>query len=316
MPRPTAQTFTQQQLRVFAAVAQERSLSAAARTLGMAEPTIYGHLDNLERLVGSPLVVRTRGSRQTNLTEAGVMLLPTVTAVLEHWEQGVQALRDNYGLERKTITIGSMPHFSSYILPRLVELFTQEHPDITVRIEIGRVTEMVERIKQGLIDLAITFGPVKDEQIQEEVFDSTELVIVGPPGHRFDGEQPIPFEELAHERLIVTDNAMFSPGRIVPDMAEERGVSLNIVMVAQDIQPRIQAMLNGLGIGPTYADSVEPELESGRLRMLPVEGLPVRIERVILSPNAEMPMAAQAFREHLLRKRPAIETRTFLASAR
>jgi molybdate transport repressor ModE-like protein len=316
MPRPTAQTFTQQQLRVFAAVAQERSLSAAARTLGMAEPTIYGHLDNLERLVGSPLVVRTRGSRQTNLTDAGVMLLPTVTAVLKHWEQGVQALRDNYGLDRKTITVGSMPHFSSYILPRLVELFAQEHPEITVRIEIGRVTEMVERIKRGLIDLAITFGPVRDDQVQEEVFDSTELVIVGPPGHRFDSEHVIPFEELAHERLIVTDNAIFSPGRLVTDMAEGRGVSLNAVMVAQDIQPRIQAMLNGLGIGPTFADSVEPELESGRLRILPVEGFPVRVERVILSPRSEMPMAVQAFREHLIRNRPAIGNRRFLASAR
>ena len=82
------------------------------------------------------------------------------------------------------------------------------------------------------------------------------------------------------------------------DLAESHGVSLNIVMVAQDIQPRIQAMLNGLGIGPTYADSVEPELESGRLRMLPVEGFPVRIERVILSPKSEMPMATyQSIRE-------------------
>jgi molybdate transport repressor ModE-like protein len=316
MSRPPAQTFTQQQLRVFAAVARERSLSGAARSLGMAEPTIYGHLENLERLIGSPLVVRTRGGRQTDLTDAGAMLLPTVTTVLEHWEQGVQAVRESHGSERRTITVGSMPHFSSYILPRLVELFVQERPDVTVRIEIGRVIDMVERIKQSRVDLAITFGPVGDELVQEEVFDSTELVMVGPAGHRFDGKQVIPFEELARERLILTDKVLFSPGGLVAEMAEERGVILNVVMVAQDIQPRIQAMLGGLGIGATYIDSVEPELESGRLRILPVEGFPISVQRVILSPRSEMPTAAQAFREHLLRNRPAIETRTFLSSVR
>jgi molybdate transport repressor ModE-like protein len=314
MSRPSAQTFTQQQLRVFAAVAEQRSLSGAARALGMAEPTVYGHLDTLERLVGSPLVTRTRGSRQSTLTEAGAMLLPTVSSVLETWDRGVQAVREQYGSDRRTITVGSMPHFGTYILPRLVERFTRERPDVTVRIQIGRILPMVERIKARQVDLAVCFGPVNDNDLRQELFDHTELVIVGPTCHRLAGRKTVPFSELANERLITTDPVALSPGEFITRMAEERGVPLNIVMTSSDIQPRIQSMLGGLGIGPVYVDSVEPELESGQLCILPIEGFPIRVQRVILSPLAEMPTAAQDFREHLLRNRPAIGARTFLAA--
>jgi molybdate transport repressor ModE-like protein len=316
MSRPLAQTFTQQQLRVFAAVAEQRSLSGAARALGMAEPTVYGHLETLERLVGSPLVTRTRGSRQSNLTEAGAMLLPTVTSVLERWELGIQSVREQYGPDRRMITVGSMPHFGTYILPRLVEQFARERPDVTVRIQIGRILPMVERIKSRQIDLAVCFGPVNDSDVEEEPFDSTELVMVGPASHRLAGGGSAPFSELASERLITTDPVALSPGEFIVRMAEERQVPLNIVMTSSDIQPRIQAMLGGLGIGPVYIDSVEPELEAGQLCILPIEGFPIRVQRVIITPRAEMPAAAQDFRDHLVKNSPGPGARLFLSAAR
>ena len=69
-----------QRLRVLAAVARDGSLTAAARTLGMAQPSVSHHLSRLETEAGLPLLERV--GRGVQLTEAGRLLADRAEEIL------------------------------------------------------------------------------------------------------------------------------------------------------------------------------------------------------------------------------------------
>jgi len=309
-----AASITHHQLRVFAAVAGEGSFARAARRLFMSEPTVSNHIQALERAIGAILIDRSRGRRTVELTPGGHVLLHTCQTMFQALEQGVDAVRAMEESAKRTIVIGAGPHFGGFVLPRLIETFHASRQNVTVRVEVGRNDALLAELKRGRLGLAVLFGPIDDDEVSTVPYTFAEMGLIAPPGHPLVGQPYVPLERLLDEPLVMAES--LSPPRLVlENIAQERGHSLRIVMEAQDIYARIQAVVAGLGIAPMYLEAVANEIAAGRVARLNVEGFPQRLERFIVSAKSGMSPDARDFSEHLLKSRDEANQSIRLISA-
>lgn len=137
----------------FLTVAQQGSISAAARKLHIAQPALSKQMQQLEEELGCTLLIR--GSRKIILTEAGKALCERT----EHLKQFENSLRSEM-LEYASggsglLRIGITPYNASVLLPRLMERFTNLYP--AVRLEITEVpTEQVlNLLREGIAEVGI-----------------------------------------------------------------------------------------------------------------------------------------------------------------
>ncbi len=307
---PGESSITHQQLRIFAAVARERSFGRAARSLLITEPAVSNHIRLLERVVGATLIERSRGRRSVELTGAGRMLLETCEAMFHSLEQGVSAIRRRYGPDPTTVVVGTGGNFGGSTLPLLIESFRRADPTIDVVIEVGSSHQLTEWLKQQAIHLAILGTPGDEEDLVYEPFMTFAVHLVGPAGHRLARPAPAPIEELASENFIAPGEPIASRFGIAR-MAAEAGVVLRVVMAGGDEHSRIQAVANGFGITPVHLAA--PGLTAltsspgSQLAVLNVDGFPLRLERHIAYRRGALPTAAAEFKLHLLRNRDCLE---------
>ena len=102
-------------LRAFVTVARSRRFVRAARVLGVSQPSLSRRVQQLEHDVGAKLVVRTPAG--VVLTSAGERFLPHAERALASVDAGRTAIDELSGQPRGTVTLGSQPTISAYVLP-------------------------------------------------------------------------------------------------------------------------------------------------------------------------------------------------------
>ena len=307
MQRDRIASLTLQQLRIFATVAKEGTFVRAAAALFISGASVSEQVRALETVVGRRLFDRSPGRREIVLTEAGRLLLPVCADFFRSLEVGLGEIR---ALDAPdcVVKIGASPAFGGYVFPRLYEPFRRKHPEITVRVEIGPRREMIENLRRGHLDLAALTappGPIEvlgDDSLLVEAFgDGADVILIGPPGHRFAGGDPVPLHKLADEPVIMPEGP--SPMRdTFLRMAADAGTSLRIVWEVRNLEAQIQAVASGLGITPTMMEAVASRVAANQVEVLAVEGFPVRFDVSLIRRPEPLSPAAQAVREHLLRQ--------------
>ncbi|HWG34861.1 MAG TPA: LysR substrate-binding domain-containing protein, partial [Gemmatimonadaceae bacterium] len=150
-------------LRVFAAVAQERSFSRAAVALRLSQPAVSKTVQELERQ--TQLALFDRSGRTPRLTDAGTALFARARelfGVERIAEEELGALR---GLERGVLRVGASTTVATYFLPQLLARFHQEHPGVALRVVSANTRAIARRLLEGRLDIALVEGPVSHERI-------------------------------------------------------------------------------------------------------------------------------------------------------
>ncbi len=199
--------FDPRHLRVLREVARTGSYSAAARELGYTQPAISQQMRALERVAGTPLVVRV--GRRMRLTEAGEVLnrhAATILGALASAEEEVAALA---GLRAGRVRVIAFPSGSSTLVPAAIARVTRSHPGLRVEFAEAEPPESLERLREGDCDIALAFSYDGDDSAQDAVADLTavplcadQLYAVLPAGHRLARRRRIRLADLAGERWI------------------------------------------------------------------------------------------------------------------
>lgn len=138
-------------LRPFEAAARHRSMSAAARELGVTQPAVSRHLNTLELALGQP--VFRRSPRGLELTESGQKLLGTVSEILSSLDETVEQIRAPH--RDRTIWLAMNTGLAQlWLSPRLARL-RKALPNVYLRL---LQTDRDDELNTGDYDLAIRFG--------------------------------------------------------------------------------------------------------------------------------------------------------------
>lgn len=145
-------------LQYFLAVAREQSISAAAQTLHLTQPTLSRQLKELEEELGKQLMVR--GSRKITLTEDGVLLRKRAEEILElvgRTENEVKQSGDAVGGD---IYIGTGETDGMRQIARMATQLQTAYPGIRFHFVSGDVMDVCERLDKGLLDFGILLGDI------------------------------------------------------------------------------------------------------------------------------------------------------------
>lgn len=167
-------------MRLLVEIDRQGSLSAAARAVGIGQPSATQHLRLLEGAAGQPLVERTR--RGSRLTEAGRLLADHAADALATLATGEAELRELAGLQTGTIHLGASTAPGVYVLPDTLGCFRRDYPGVRVEVEVAASGEILDRLLRGRIELALVGSTEADDRIVLEPFLDDEIVGVAKPG--------------------------------------------------------------------------------------------------------------------------------------
>ena len=167
-------------MRLLVEIERGGSLSAAARAIGIGQPSASQHVRSLEAAAGQPLVERNgRGSR---LTEAGSILAAHAAQALASLAAGEQELGSLVGLQTGTIRVGASTGPGAFLLLNMLGSFRREYPGVSVEVEIAANEEILRRLLAGTVELALICVDQADERLAFQPFLTDEIVGVAKPG--------------------------------------------------------------------------------------------------------------------------------------
>lgn len=170
-------------LRVFHAVASAGSFSAAARSLHISQPAVSKGVSELERQLGLTLIERGsgKGAAGMSLTEAGAALHEHARAIFALERAAVDELEQRSGLKQGRLVIGASTTIASYWLPRYLQAFSAQWPDIALKVVAANTHSIAEDLFDCRLDIALVEGPVHVDGIAHYPWKEERLLIVAPP---------------------------------------------------------------------------------------------------------------------------------------
>ena len=193
------------QLEYFAAVVREGSFSAAAKRCHISQPSLSQGVINLEEELEATLLVR--GSRKSELTDAGRTLYPLAVALLDQAEEIRQSFRSREELAHGKIVVGAIPTIAPFVLPMVLKGFHETYPGITVTIREAVTSELVEGVARQTVDLAILSdlptGLLKKRKLRSRILFHEKLKLLVPDSHRLAPLQHIAVDQIPTEELIL-----------------------------------------------------------------------------------------------------------------
>lgn len=262
-------------LRLLVEIDRHGSVSAAARAIGIGQPTASEHLRVLEGAAGQRLVERNgRGSR---LTEAGRILAAHAAEAIATLRAADEELAALNGLQTGTIHLGASTTPGVYLLPDTLGCFRRDHPNVAVEVEIASTGEILERLLTGRVQLALVGDAETDDRISLEPFLSDEIVGVAKPGLLPVREGAVRPADLAEHVQLVREGGS-STRRIGDRALAAAGTRPRQVWELDSSEAIKRAAREGLGFALLSRHAVAEEVDRGELESFRLAGQP-RIER-------------------------------------
>ena len=250
-------------MRVFTAVAKNRSFSVAAKKLSLSKAMVSKHVQSLEDSLGVRLFILT--TRRLNLSDAGALYYDKVNIILGEIDEADSSISQLNSEPKGKLNIMAQPSFGAFHLSRALSLYLKKFPGVTANLELSqRIPDLVE----DNIDLAFHVGKLNDSMYVSRRIASARRVICASPEYiKENGAPKKPEDLLEHNCLIYMPRNDISKWEFF-----ENGRSKKI-KISGDIQCnsgdalRI-ASIQGCGIAqlPTYMIGLD--IQAGRLKAL------------------------------------------------
>jgi len=143
-------------LRVLAAVARHGSVTAAARALNYAQPSVSHHLARLEAETGTRLIERS--GRSVRLTDAGRLLAGRAEEILGRLDAAEHELAAHVGQREERIRVASFPSALATVVPAAAARLRAEHPGVELLLAEAEPQGAVRMLRAGRVDLALVFA--------------------------------------------------------------------------------------------------------------------------------------------------------------
>src|SRR5579862_890406 len=190
-------------LRYFVAVAEELNFTRAAERLGIAQPGLSLQMRQLEKEMGTPLLVRrTRG---VDLTNAGKLLLEEARIILKRIEQAKIGVRRRGRGQTGRINIGSAgATYFHPLIPAIVREYRLHYPGVVMFPQASVTSLLVARLCAGQIDIAFIRPPNQDdERLAIEPLVDEPGVIALPRAHPLSRSTSAPLSAFAKDTFVL-----------------------------------------------------------------------------------------------------------------
>ena len=258
--------MTFHQLEIFGAVAEQASITQAARKIKISQPSVSKQLRFLERECGIKLYVKS--GRGIKITEEGRMLHNAAKPILKQMEELRSSFLTRVSDARDVaLRVGSTPSPGAFFLPGVLKSFVKLHPKIHPTLRTGYPDALKAMVLDGEVDIAVTTIAPSHQELVEESIASEQIVAIVSAKHPLATKKSLTESEVGTVPFIMTTD-----GRIA-DEIKKIGLRLNVVMWCESVDLKKAAVEAGLGVGLFYRGSAEAGLRQGYFKALEIPKL-------------------------------------------
>ena len=278
-------------LKVFLAVARERSFSRAAAKVHRTQPAVSQAVRRLEADLGEELF--DRSSKSGTLTDAGKVLHNYGQRLVRLAEETESAMRELHDLRRGRVLIGANEAAVHTLLP-LIARFRLRYPEIAIDVRRVPARQIAVEVQQGSLDFgALTFHPA-EPGLLEVTIGSDELVLLVPPAHPLAKRRQVSMEEVSREPIVAHNDPSPARERVL-HLFEQHHLPLNMVISLPSLDGIKRAVELELGVAMLPRRCAVAEIAGGRLAAIPVSGVSRRRHFTIVCRRLHRSHAADAF---------------------
>jgi LysR family hydrogen peroxide-inducible transcriptional activator len=249
------------QLRYFCAVAETGSFTRAAEREQVAQPSLSQQIMKLEVELGVRLFDRL--GRAVRLTDMGQVFLPRARAILSELRAAKEEVTEKQSSVSGPVRLGVIPTIAPYFLPERIALFSRQFPEASISVVEDVTVHLMERLRAGLIDLAIIALPARGHDVDSFPLLTERLFAILPKGHRLARRRTLRMKELRQEPfLLLRDDHCFRDTAI--EVCKRARLSPQIVFESGQFSSILGMVGAGMGISivPEMAVETKPDCSS------------------------------------------------------
>ncbi len=286
------------QLRLFKALAETGSVTAAARIMHVTQPTASMQLKELSNSIGMPLFEFV--GKKIYLTEAGKTLALSAQSISQEWESLEQNIAAIKGLKTGTLRI-AVVSTAKYFIPSLVGNFSSNYPDVDIALEVLNRDAVVARLEKNMDDMAIMTKPPEHLEIEDEVFLDNPLVCIAPKNHPLKNKE-IGVKELENEYFVMRE--IGSGTRMSCDLFfKDKKFSPKIRLTLGSNEAIKQSVSSGLGLSIVSIHSLTEYDLRETVCILKVKDFPIKSQwHIVTAKGKRLSPIAKIFHDQLLSK--------------
>ena len=287
-----------QTMKVFLAVADDGSFTAAARHLGMTVPHVTRHIAALETQLGTRLLQRT--TRRTSLTAAGERYAESVRDILQAVESAFMEAQSNTSALKGVLRIVAAPALTDALISPLAAAFRAQYPGISLDVYVDpQPVPELTRYDLGLLQVAEGF----DADIVARTLSTSESILCAAPAYIARHGAPQTVQELAQHMCVLRRPAgqhhdSFNLWHSGQRMTEPpvHTIEVQAAVTINQTASILQMVLDGAGIATFTLDSARPCLEQGVLQHVLPGWITGRYSVLAAMPSRKhLPIRAKAF---------------------
>jgi len=233
------------QLRYFCAVAETGSFTRAAEREQVAQPSLSQQIMKLEEELGVRLFDRL--GRAVRLTDPGQIFLPRARVILSELKAAKEEVAERQSTVSGPVSIGVIPTIAPYFLPTRIAVFSRKYPQAALSVVEDVTVRLLDRLRGGLVDLAILALPVRGHDLECFPLLTERLFAILPKAHPLSRRRSVRIKELREEPfLLLRDDHCFRETAI--EVCKRARVAPQIVFESGQFSSIVGMVAAGLGI--------------------------------------------------------------------
>ena len=239
---------TLRQLQYLKLLAEHGSFGRAAEAAHVTQPTLSAGVQELEKILGGPVVDRARSG--VILTAVGEVALARATTILNEAEEMVQSARNAGQPLTGRFRLGVIPTVAPYLLPKALPLLRTRFPKLRLYLREDLTHRLIALLKAGQLDAALIALPYDMAGLAHAHVSNDELLAALPSTHQLAHETEAPPSALESDDLILLedghclrDHALAACGLRPP-----RATGEEEAFAATSLPTLVQMVGSGLGV--------------------------------------------------------------------
>jgi DNA-binding transcriptional LysR family regulator len=288
-------SLTLTQLRYLVAVARHGSVTGAARTLNISQPSISVAIDAIEKDFGQKLFVRQRGSG-VSLTSFGRVIVAKAKLVLAETDELMSLGAGNLAVGGELV-LGCFEDLAPYFAPGLIRAFSERHPDVAVIVRDETFETLGRRLADAAIDLGLSYDLGLPSHFARILLHELRPHALLPAGHALADRAEVSLADLAAYPLITTDQPQSWQHML--DLFRSRGLSPVADRATSSFELQRSMVANGFGVAVSYTRPHGDRSYDGLPLICKPLSDPLPMQRIILTYDTQLRVsnAALAFVE-------------------
>jgi DNA-binding transcriptional LysR family regulator len=258
------------QLEIVRTVAEAGSFTAAARQLHVSQSAVSRQILLLEEELREPLFLRL--GRRVRLTAAGESLLQLSRRVLADVRETTASIIEHHKRLTGTLHLAGGMTVCLHVFPSLLKEYRRRHPEVEIKLTTGGTPHLLERLRAGVVDVALLTLPVEGADLIQVPVMREELLVVTHPAHPLAKRRRLRARDLDGQPCVLFEHGS-STRRVIDEMCAREQIRPRIVMETENVEILKALVTIGMGMTIIPYQAVAREVRAGQLRCARLDGL-------------------------------------------